>query len=324
MQNYNKFQKILHDLILGSKFIKKSLYELEKKIFLKNYKEEINNIKHLFITGLPRSGTTILLNFFYNTNQFASFTYAQMPFITSPNLFSKINSKVSNEKQERSHSDGIFFDLQSPEAFDEIFFSTFSKEEISEEIYNFVKLILLCQNKNRYISKNNFNYDRIDLIANLFPYSYFIIPVRDPSQQAFSLFNQHKNFLKLQKNDNFVRRYMSYLGHFEFGQDHKSWFKPQLFKSFDDPNYWLEQWNFFYENIYNKYNGHNRCFFLKYENLNNENYFKGLFELLDLEKINNKIFNISKKEITCDFNNELLIQSQNLYNKINNEYSGSS
>ena len=36
MQNYNKFQKILHDLILGSKFIKKSLYELEKKIFLKN------------------------------------------------------------------------------------------------------------------------------------------------------------------------------------------------------------------------------------------------------------------------------------------------
>ena len=319
MQNYNKFQRILHDLVLGSKFIKKSLYELEKKIFLKNNKNEINNSKHLFITGLPRSGTTILLNFFYNTNEFGSFTYSQMPFITSPNLFSKISSKVSNKKQERFHSDGIFFDLQSPESFDEIFFSTFSKEEISEEIYNFVRLILLCQNKNRYISKNNFNYDRIDLIANLFPYSNFIIPVREPSQQAFSLFNQHKNFLKLQKNDNFVRRYMSYLGHFEFGEDHKSWFKPQLFKNFDDPNYWLEQWIYFHENIYNKYNSHNRCFFLKYENLNNENYFERLFKLLDLEKIDNKIFKISKKKITCDFNNELLIQSQNLYNKINDK-----
>ena len=59
MQNYNYLQKFLHDIILGKKFIKKSLYELEKLIYLKN--KHFTNDKHVFITGLPRSGTTVLL-----------------------------------------------------------------------------------------------------------------------------------------------------------------------------------------------------------------------------------------------------------------------
>ena len=63
MQNYSFFQRVLHDITLGNKLIKKSLYEIEKIIYLK--KIEIQNQKHIFITGLPRSGTTILLNFLH-------------------------------------------------------------------------------------------------------------------------------------------------------------------------------------------------------------------------------------------------------------------
>ena len=36
MQNYSYFQKFLHDFILNKKFINKSLFEIEKMIFLKN------------------------------------------------------------------------------------------------------------------------------------------------------------------------------------------------------------------------------------------------------------------------------------------------
>ena len=34
MQNYNKLQQILHEFFLGNKFINKSLFEIEKIIYL--------------------------------------------------------------------------------------------------------------------------------------------------------------------------------------------------------------------------------------------------------------------------------------------------
>ena len=40
---------------------------------------------------MARSGTTILLNAIYETNEFASLTYQDMPFILSPNIWSKLN-----------------------------------------------------------------------------------------------------------------------------------------------------------------------------------------------------------------------------------------
>ena len=98
MNNYNIIQKGLHNLILGSPFFQKSLYDLEKIIFSK----KINEIKynhHIFITILPRSGTTILLNYIFSSKQFSSLTYRQMPFIMSPNIFSKINLFFFKQKK---------------------------------------------------------------------------------------------------------------------------------------------------------------------------------------------------------------------------------
>ena len=39
---------------------------------------------------------------------------------------------------------------------------------------------------------------------------------------------------------------MSYLGHTEFGLDHKHWFEPQNFNDTQSINYWMEQWLMFY------------------------------------------------------------------------------
>ena len=60
MINYSFIHQLLHEIFLGNKLIKKSIFELEKIIFLK--KNNIKNNKHIFITGMPRSGTTALLN----------------------------------------------------------------------------------------------------------------------------------------------------------------------------------------------------------------------------------------------------------------------
>ena len=87
MENYSKIQKILHKIIFESNFISQSIYELEKILFLKKTKNLFRN-NHLFISSLPRSGTTFLLNYFYETGQYASLTYNDMPFVMATNFYS--------------------------------------------------------------------------------------------------------------------------------------------------------------------------------------------------------------------------------------------
>ena len=54
----------------------------------------------------------------------------------------------------------------------------------------YINLILHKNKKNLYISKNNNNYKRIELINSAFPNSKIIIPFRNPIQHAYSLLNQ--------------------------------------------------------------------------------------------------------------------------------------
>ena len=71
------------------------------------------------------------------------------------------------------------------------------------------------------MSKNNQNIRRLNLISDIFPCSKILIPFRDPLQQALSLFSQHMKFVKAQNEDVFVRDYMTWIGHSEFGLDYK-------------------------------------------------------------------------------------------------------
>lgn len=89
---YSYFEKKLHDICLGNKLIKKSLYELEILLFLKK-QDKINENPHVFITGLPRSGSTMLLEYINNSKKFSSLKYLDMPFVMSPNFYSKISKK---------------------------------------------------------------------------------------------------------------------------------------------------------------------------------------------------------------------------------------
>ena len=314
MQNYNFIQKLLHDLVLSNKLVNKSLFELEKFLYLKN--NNIDKNSHVFITGLPRSGITILLNFLFSSNEFASLKYSNMPFVLSPN-FSKIFNTKNIKRKERLHSDGIMYDLNSPEAFDEVFFSI-NKKYVKEELINYINLILISQNKTRYLSKNNFNYKRINLIKSIFPNSIFLIPVREPLQHACSLFKQHLHFSNLQKKDDFIRRYMNYLGHHEFGLVHKFWNKPLKFNDTNNINYWLEQWYLFYKQIQENYIHSSNCIFLIYENFSNSLFIKKIMKDLSLSKKDNMDINIFKnsniKNINIKYDHNIYEDALKIYN----------
>ena len=147
--------------------------------------------------------------------------------------------------------------------------------------------------------------------------SIFLIPIREPLQHSNSLLNQHLLFSQLQKEDDFIRRYMNYLGHNEFGLNHKPWNNPINFKDLNDINYWLEQWCLFYQNILKNYHSYNNCFFIIYEELTNPNYMKMLLEKINLNQVEN--FNLNyfknsnKKEIDIDYAKNTYDNAKNLY-----------
>jgi len=313
MQNYNFIQKLLHDIVLSKKFINKSLFEFEKIFYLKN--NDIRNQLHIFISGLPRSGTTSILNFIYSFNHHASLTYKNMPFVLSPN-FSNLFNKKNTLKKERLHGDGIIYDINSPEALDEIFFNNDEKFVI-DELLNYLQLILFSEKKFKYLSKNNLNYKRINLINSILPNSVFLIPIREPLQHAYSLLNQHLRFNELQKKDKFILRYMNYLGHNEFGLNHKPWNLPINFHDQNKIDYWLEQWFLFYKLIFQKYSSHKNCIFVVYEELANSNYLRVLLNKINLDKVKDHnhgyIKNLNKKEININFSDNMYEKTKDLY-----------
>lgn len=230
--------------------------------------------KPIFIIGLARSGSTALLNALYSVPEFGTYTYGNMPLITSPYISKLLSyfSKRQIKKIERAHGDGHQIDLGSPEAFEEIlwklyFPSIFKKKQLNKiDIHNLTEdfeLFFTNQvskiseisvqkkfrhkraKKSRYISKNNANISRLEAILEMFPSAVLLAPIRSPIEHANSLLNQHLKFLELQKKDPFILEYMNDLGHFEFGANHK----PIALKGSNIPkgkpvtlNYWLEYW----------------------------------------------------------------------------------
>ena len=245
-----------------------------------------------------------------------------MPFVLSPQ-FSKIFNKKNIPTKERLHADGITYDINSPEALDEVFFNN-DEEFIKNELINYIQLILLSEKKVKYLSKNNLNFERIDLIHSLLPHSMFIIPIREPLQHAYSLLNQHLHFSQLQQKDDFIKRYMNYLGHNEFGLNHKPWNKPLNFKDLSDINYWLEQWCLFYQNILKNYQSYNNCFFIIYEELTNQNYIKVLIEKLNFNQVKNLNLNYfknsNKDEIDIDYAKNTYDNAKNLYTEFKSKF----
>jgi len=292
-------------------------FDFEKSFF---YNDNCNTKdNHVFIVGMARSGTTILLNAIYRSGMFASYTYQDMPFVLAPNLWSKINkNRPSIDKIERAHGDGIRIDTDSPEAFEEVFWLTF-KDKHEYLFDEFDKLIqMLCQkyDKTRYLSKNNQNIRRLGEIIKYFPSSKVIIPFREPLQHSYSLFNQHIKFNKIQKDNSFIKSYMSWIGHSEFGLDYSPFVnKKILYEDHNDINHWLEQWLLSYEYLM-KYKKTPNVFFNCYETLCGDvAFWESLLDFIDIEGYEFE-FKESKKEVSETYNENLYKKCLELYRSL--------
>ena len=317
MINYSLTQKFLHKICLSNNFIKQISFEFDN-FFIKNQYSNILNNKHVFITGLARSGTTALLNFIYSQNIFASLTYNDMPFILAPKFSNLFKTKDFNKNFLRLHNDGIIYKNNSPEALDEVFWMTFNDEESNYYFPKYIYQILKKYKQNRYLSKNNYNFKRLKKIKSIFPNSHFLITYRDPSQHAYSLFNQHKNFIEIQNKDKFILDYMNWLGHNEFGKGYINWYESKIYGDNMNINHWLEQWYLFYLNLLETINDYDNLILISYEDLcNNPDISLNLIKKLELSfTIKKNYFKSSNKIITEKLDIGLLEKANVVYKKL--------
>ncbi|PJI91462.1 sulfotransferase family protein [Yoonia maricola] len=268
---YNKLDIALHDFAFASPRRQRTLGKLESRIFKRRI--DIEQAKRpIFVTSLPRAGTTIMLEVLASLPQFASATYRHMPFTLSPLLWGGFSGafRKPGEKAERAHGDGIEVGFDSPEAFEEMLWMAFWPEHYGKDRItpwtadaekpefetffrtHMAKIVATKSGAARYLSKNNANIARLGLIQRMFPDACVIVPVRNPRAQVQSLMRQHQRFSDLHAREPFARRYMEGIGHLEFGEA----LRPIAFDGTphdpdmaNSPAFWLDYWIAAYEHI---------------------------------------------------------------------------
>lgn len=344
MAEYNFLQKLLHYVALANSSVLEATLDAELA-FSKSKRSDQSQKNHVFVSGLARGGTTILMRSLYETGLFSSLTYADMPFVLAPNLWSKISgkSKKTIQAKERAHGDGILVDVDSPEALDEVFWRAFtgeqyihndglspcsSDEEIIEKYRNYISSILAHYPSDRYLSKNNNNILRFGSILQALPNAMLLVPFRDPLQHAHSLLTQHLLFCKKQAEDPFVRRYMSWLGHHEFGLEHKPFKVEGGLEQYSDTRtieYWLQQWRNVYQFLLleiRKYPKNTRC--VSYELLCSETkiVWGALCKTLDVEGSKIPAMHEKVREVSSSTDESLLAEVGAIYQQLTDECRG--
>lgn len=207
-------------------------------------RERLANIqidRPIYITGLARSGSTILLELLASHPDTATHTYRDFPLVHIPVWWNWFLDNAGNRKEElveRTHKDGIYVTQESPEAMEEVVWMAFfpvchdpsvsnvfhrsdGTEKFKEFYYAHIRKILLLRDGIRYLAKGNYNISRLEYLHSLMPEARFIIPVRDPIGHTASLLKQHRLFCDAETKDPRVLNYMRRSGHFEFGLDRR-------------------------------------------------------------------------------------------------------
>jgi len=313
VNNYNVWQRGLHRLALSYDFMREMTFDLERMIFLKQAKT-VDVKTPVFVTGLARGGTTILLEAIHASGDFASLSYLNMPFLLAPNLWGKVScSNTNNEKSERAHGDGIMISTNSPEAFEEVFWKTFSRKDGVSQFKDYMQLILHSYQKNRYLSKNNQNVNRIDTIRALLPNAKILIVFKSPLSHAHDLLTQHRSFVKVQQKDGFIREYMDWIGHSEFGLSYRPIIENSLvYSNYNDINHWLEQWLLLYSKLLDENRDFENTVFVDGETLRPDGSWDRIKKFVGVTNDFSEFRDV-RENLQIDCNQELLSKCKTLY-----------
>lgn len=195
--------------------------------------------KPIYVAGLARSGSTILLELLAENPGIVTQRYKDFPPVYTPYAWNSLLKHIGGKTaapSERAHKDGIMVTLESPEAMEEPLWTTFFPDAHNPNQSNVIdagttdngfakfyrahiKKLLAVHAGQRYLAKANYQVTRLEYLLKLFPDARFVIPVRDPAAHIASLMKQHDLFSRGQSANPRARDHLRRVGHYEFGLD---------------------------------------------------------------------------------------------------------
>ena len=312
ISEYSFLDRAVHKLAFSSRALQSILADLEN-LYAKQW-TSIEIKKPIFITSLPRAGTTVILQALSRMPHVATHTYRDMPFVLTPLIWNKFSRGLRRPavSRERSHSDGLEINEDSPEAFEEVLWKKYFPENYRNDnialwgagsnafeaaFRTHIKKILLLRageeaNQARYTSKNNANIARVGVVTAIFPDAKILVPLRNPLEHAISMLRQHENFADQHNSDVFSQRYMVDIGHYEFGSLHRPLKFPGLDRGIENLqpgaiDYWLAYWIAVFEAL--QHSG--SIEFVRYEELvrRSDEHFAKICEFLQIRATTSQI-----------------------------------
>lgn len=213
----------------------------------------------VFICGMARSGSTILLETLASLPGFASLRYADFPLLWTPWWWNRLRAalpRTSAVAVERAHRDGIRVTRDSPEAFEEPIWAHFfphgarshdvlgpdTNHPAFETLFRaHVAKLLKARGAARYLSKGNYNALRIGYLATIFPDARFLVPIREPASHVASLMRQDAWHATAPRA---TLEHIAVRGHHEFGPMKRGLRVPGPAPTTEPgtPDDWLRQW----------------------------------------------------------------------------------
>ena len=257
---YSPLDQLLHRIALDHLTLHRWLHDREVRRWRKRGGER--DPRFLLVTGLARAGTTSLLQCLEETGAFSSLNYANMPFVMAPGTWRRFYNPKTGELKERSHGDGILVGADSAEALEEPFFLAHTEgafvkvdhltpHEVDVELHDryldYQGLVRIPGTT--YLAKNNNALLRYLSLRKHNREFTAVLMFREPLAHSASLLAMHRRYTAMQDGDPFVRTYMDWLAHHEFGGGHKPFrfgSEPATGDS-DTLDYWLDRWTDYYQ-----------------------------------------------------------------------------
>ncbi len=201
--------------------------------------EQIPIDRPIYVAGLARAGTTILLEMLSRHPIVATHQYRDFPGQFVPVWWNRGLRKSSANPRERAHGDGLAVTESSPEAMEETLWMAFFRElhnsaannvldtestnPAFEKFYrDHVRKLLLTRQRSRYVAKGNYNFTRFAYLQKLFPAAKFVAVIRHPRHHIASLIKEQRLFCAGEREFPRALAHMQRVGHFEFGLDRRA------------------------------------------------------------------------------------------------------
>lgn len=203
-------------------------------------RDELDGIRSatpVWICGMARAGSTILLEALNDAAPFTAHQYADYPWLWTPYWRNWLRARLpapAPAPRERAHADRLQVTPSSPEAFEELFWMHYFADRHDPQVSQLLnettsnpdferffdehqRKLLLVRGASRYLAKANYQLARLAYLHRLYPQARFVIPVREPLAQVQSLIQQDQRFRQMHREDPAVGAHMARIGHFEFG-----------------------------------------------------------------------------------------------------------